>query len=162
MLRTHELDAKPIDLHAIVRESVALIGHAAVAKQVRIDVELLPDRFAIVGDQVLLQQVFVNLIMNAMDAMTATPVERRRVVIQNTSAARTVEISVQDAGTGVPAGLNGQLFEPFVTTKPNGIGIGLTIVRTIVEAHGGTLAARNNTEGGATFSVTLPVTSAPK
>jgi two-component system sensor kinase FixL len=63
---------------------------------------------------------------------------------------------VRDAGTGLPAEVNGQLFEPFVTTKPNGIGIGLTITQTIVDAHGGRLDAHNNPEGGATFRVTLP------
>jgi C4-dicarboxylate-specific signal transduction histidine kinase len=108
------------------------------------------------GDQVLLQQVFVNLMMNAMDAMGETPPDRRRISVQSTVGPDSVEVSVRDAGTGLPAKIDGHVFEPFVTTKTHGIGIGLTLVRTIVEAHRGSINARNNPEGGATFSVTLP------
>lgn len=71
------------------------------------------------------------------------------------------DVSVRDAGTGLPAQIDGTLFTPFVTTKPQGLGIGLTITRTIVETHGGTINARNNPEGGATFTVTLHRVEAP-
>jgi len=105
---------------------------------------------------VLLQQVLVNLIVNAMDAMAETPPDLRRLRIDSEVNADTVQISVRDAGTGLPANVDGRLFEPFVTTKSSGIGIGLTIARSIVEAHRGRMAAHNNAEGGATFTVTLP------
>ena len=100
-------------------------------------------------------QVLVNLLMNAMDAMAETLPARRRVTISTDARAAEVEVSVADAGTGLPAQIDGTLFTPFATTKAHGLGIGLTITRTIVETHGGTIDARNNPEGGATFTVTL-------
>ena len=156
MLRHRQLDTKPIDLHAVVRESVALVSHDIRRRQVRVDVELPPEACVVTGDRVLLQQVLVNLMMNAMDAMADTPSDRRRFWVHNEVTRDAVNISVRDAGAGLPATLNEQWFEPFVTTKTDGIGIGLTIARTIVEAHRGKMTARNNPEGGATFTVTLP------
>ena len=103
----------------------------------------------------LLQQVLVNLVMNAMDAMADTPPARRLVTIISDVKAEDVEVSVRDSGAGVPAHVIDALFTPFVTTKSHGIGIGLTIARTIVDAHGGTIGALNNPEGGATFTLTL-------
>ena len=112
------------------------------------------------GDQVLLQQVLVNLIINAMDAMGEGPPARRHVVVGTNVRGREVELSVRDTGTGLPEPIDDTPFPPFVTTKPQGIGIGLTIVQTIVDAHEGTLQAHNNPEGGATFTVTLPRSAA--
>ena len=103
----------------------------------------------------LFQQVLVNLLMNAMDAMAETPPARRRVTISTEVRSADVDVSVRDAGNGLPAQIDGRLFTPFATTKARGLGIGLTITRTIVERHGGTIDARNNPEGGATFTVTL-------
>jgi C4-dicarboxylate-specific signal transduction histidine kinase len=105
---------------------------------------------------VLLQQVLVNLMMNAVDAMTETPQDQRRLNVRNDIKADSLELSVRDAGAGLPETIDGRMFEPFVTTKANGVGIGLTIAQTIVEAHRGRLEGRNNAEGGATFTVTLP------
>ena len=125
------------------------------ARQIKANVNLSPNPCVISGDQVLLQQVFVNLMMNAMDAMAETPPARRHVTITSEVRAADVEVSVRDTGPGLPADIIGTLFTPFVTTKSHGLGIGLTIARTIVDAHGGTIEARNNPEGGATFTVTL-------
>jgi signal transduction histidine kinase len=156
MLRTHQLDTRPIDIHAVVRESVALVDHERSARQIHVDVDLPSDPCVVVGDQVLLQQVLVNLLINAMEAMTGTSREPRQVTVRNVVGQDRVEVSVTDAGTGLPEKAEGRLFSPFVTTKPHGIGIGLTIARSIVEAHRGKLEAHNNPEGGATFSVILP------
>ena len=138
MLRSHKLDKKPIDLHAVISESLALVAHDLGARQIETTVNLSSSPCVISGDQVLLQQVLVNLVMNAMDAMAETPPARRHVTIRTEVRAADVEVSVRDTGTGLPAQMNGTLFTPFVTTKPHGLGIGLTIARTIVEAHGGT------------------------
>jgi C4-dicarboxylate-specific signal transduction histidine kinase len=139
-----------------VRESLALVAHDLRARHVRADLDLPAAPCVVEGDQVLLQQVLVNLLMNAMDAMADTPSDRRRISVRSHIGQEGVVVSVKDAGTGLPAQGNGQLFEPFVTTKANGLGIGLTIARTIVEAHYGRMTADNNPEGGATFRVTLP------
>jgi signal transduction histidine kinase len=161
MLRGHQLDTKPIDLHVVIHESLALVAHDMRARQIEATVNLSSSPCIITGDQVLLQQVLVNLVMNAMDAMAQTPPARRRVTISTEVRAADVEVSVRDAGTGLPAQIDGALFTPFVTTKAHGLGIGLTITQTIVDAHGGTIEARNNPEGGATFTVTLRRSETP-
>ena len=155
MLRSHQLDMKPIDLHAVIDESLALVDHELAVRQIDANIDLSSNPCVISGDPVLLQQVLVNLVINAMDAMAGTPRARRHVTIRTEARVDDVELSVSDTGSGLPAQIDGDLFTPFVTTKAHGLGIGLTIVRTIVEAHGGTIAARNNPDGGATFIVTL-------
>jgi C4-dicarboxylate-specific signal transduction histidine kinase len=162
MLRSRQLDKKPIDLRAVISESLALVGHDMTARQIEATVHQSPDPCIISGDQVLLQQVVVNLVVNAMDAMAETPPERRRVIMKTEVSGADVAVSVRDTGTGLPAHINGKLFAPFVTTKAHGLGIGLTIARTIVDAHGGTIDAHNNPEGGATFTVKLRRSATPK
>jgi C4-dicarboxylate-specific signal transduction histidine kinase len=156
MLKNRQLDKKRLDIHAVVGESLALVAHDTRTRHVHLDVDLAAGPCLINGDQVLLQQVLVNLVMNAMDAMAETPPDRRRVSVHSKVGKESVEVSVRDAGTGLPSSVDRHLFEPFVTTKTHGLGIGLTIARTIVEAHRGSLDAHNNPEGGATFTVTLP------
>ena len=155
MLRSRQLDKKAIDMHAVIGETMTLIAHDMDARQIKASVERPPVPCIVNGDQVLLQQVLVNLVMNAVEAMAETPPARRRITIRSELRAEQIDISVRDTGSGLPAHVNGTLFTPFVTTKANGLGIGLTIVRTIVEAHGGVIAAHNNEDGGATFTVTL-------
>jgi len=161
MLRNHQMEKKPLDIHAVVRESLAFVEHDTKAKQVQVDVELPSESCVVAGDRVLLQQVLVNLMMNAMEAMADTPVERRRVTVRSELGKANVAVSVRDYGSGLPANIDGKVFEPFVTTKSNGIGIGLTIARTIVEAHRGQLQAHNNPDGGATFVLTLQCADRP-
>jgi len=156
MLRGHQLEATPTDIHAVVRESVALVAHDSQARQSQLDLELAPGPCFVVGDSILLQQVVVNLVMNAIEAVAEAPLERRHVTVRTEVTPGSVGVSVRDAGTGLPGSGDARLFEPFVTTKTNGMGIGLTIARSIVEAHHGRIDARNNPEGGATFTVTLP------
>jgi len=155
MLRGHQLDTKPIDLQGVIGESLALVAHDLKAGQIEATVNLSTRPSIVNGDQVLLQQVLVNLLMNAIDAMAETPPACRRVTISTEVKGGHVAVSVRDAGTGLPARLDGTLFTPFATTKARGLGIGLTIARAIVETHGGTIDAGNNPEGGAIFTVTL-------
>ena len=111
---------------------------------------------AVFADRVQLQQVLLNLLINACDAMPADSPGKKRVTIQTMeTAAGGVELSVADQGTGIPPDEMERVFEPFVTSKPNGLGLGLAICRSIVTAHGGRLWAENNEEGGATFNLVL-------
>ncbi|MGD0896363.1 MAG: PAS domain S-box protein [Thermoguttaceae bacterium] len=108
------------------------------------------------ADRVQIQQVFVNLLSNAIEAMHGVAPDMRRITIQTLLGDGVVEVVVSDCGVGLPPASETNIFEPYVTTKPQGLGMGLTIVRTIVEAHGGRLWATPNPEGGAAFHFTLP------
>jgi signal transduction histidine kinase len=156
MLQKRELEQRPLDLNDVVRESLAIVARDAETRRVRIEIELCPEACAVVGDPILLQQVLVNLIANSMDAMALTPAPDRRIVVRSTMTRHVAEVAVEDSGEGIVPDVLARLFDPFVTTKPKGMGIGLTIVRGIVEAHGGTIQAKNNPGGGATFWFTLP------
>lgn len=159
MMKKRDIDKRPIDVFAVVRESLALLAHDASARHVRIDCRLPAAPGVVQGDQVLLQQVMINLVLNAFDAMAnAGASADRRIVVEAGLRAAVVEISVRDSGPGIAPQLNGKLFEPFVTTKAHGLGLGLSIVSSIVAAHGGTISAHNAPEGGAVFCVTLPQT----
>jgi len=156
MLRSRQLQKKPIDLRAVIDVSLSLLAHDLRTRQIGASVELPSTPCVVDGDLVLLQQVFLNLVRNAIDALAENPPAKRRITIQGTVKNGTVEVRVSDTGKGLPADMVGKLFTPFVTTKSNGLGIGLTIVRSIIDAHGGTIDAGSNTDGGATFTVTLP------
>jgi len=157
MLKKRSVEKRPVDMCEVIREGLALLSHDAQARRVVISAPLPATPCRVTGDSVLLQQVVVNLVVNAMDAMADTPVERKRVFIQSDIAGDRVEVSVRDYGPGLPQSMIGRLFEPFVTTKEHGLGIGLSIVRGIVEAHGGTIHARNVADGGAEFRFTVPI-----
>jgi len=148
MLRSRQLQKKPIDVHSVIDECLALVAHDMRARQIQPTLDLSSTPCVIDGDQVLLEQVLVNLVRNAMDALTETPPARRRITIRSAVRAADVEVSVCDTGPGLPAEIMDTLFTPFVTTKTNGLGIGLTIARTIVEAHDGTIDAARISTGG--------------
>ena len=110
------------------------------------------------GDRVQIQQVMLNLLINAMDAVKGQPSDNRRIVVaSHTRDATAVEITVSDSGTGIDPSESEKIFDPFYTTKPGGMGMGLAICRSIVEKHGGRLWAERAPGGGTRFSFTLPV-----
>jgi signal transduction histidine kinase len=155
MLKSRQMEMKPIDLYAVIHESIAVVAHDARDRQVETRADFPSQGCVILGDPVLLQQVFVNLMMNAIEAMRETPPPRRLATIRSELQADQVQVWVHDSGTGLPEAILSTLFTPFLTAKPDGLGIGLTIARTIIEAHGGTITAENNPDEGATFNVTL-------
>ena len=110
----------------------------------------------ILGDETQIQQVLINLIMNAMDASADAPVDRRTIVVQVESAAGAYLISVKDQGSGLADSDLSKLFDSFYSTKRTGMGLGLSIARTIAETHGGTIRAERGQSGGAIFHVELP------
>jgi signal transduction histidine kinase len=161
MLRSHQLTKVTIDLAGVIDESLALLAHDIRERQIATTIDLSTTPCIVQGDAVLLQQVFVNLIRNAIDALAGTLPAKRQIRIRSAVRSADVEISVYDTGSGLPAEMIRTLFTPFATTKSSGLGIGLAVTRTIVEAHGGTISARENMNGGAVFTVTLPRVTAP-
>ena len=122
MLKKQDIYKRPLDVFAVVRESVAFVAHDAVARRVQIDCRLPSAPCFVLGDQVMLQQVVVNLVLNAFDAMAeADTPAGRRVLIEAVRGPAIVEISVRDSGPGVPVHLSGRLFEPFVSNICDGI-----------------------------------------
>ena len=156
LLRSHQLHKKPIDLHSVIDEGLALVAHHMRERQVEVALVLSSTPCVVDGDQVLLVQVLVNLLKNAIDALSETPAAKRRITIRTSATISHVELSVSDTGGGLPAEIHAKLFTPFVTTKPHGLGIGLAIAQRIVDAHGGTIGAQESSGGGATLVVTLP------
>lgn len=157
LLKRRTLVSNPVDLHEVVEDTVILLRPDLLTRQVKLTL-VLPERLPVVmGDRVHLQQVLLNLILNALDAMNGNPTDDRELIVRvNVENTNRLEVSIQDCGTGLTPGDLSQLFEPFYTTKPNGMGMGLAISRTIIEAHGGKIRAENNPGRGAAFIFTLP------
>jgi PAS domain S-box-containing protein len=150
-----------LDLGDVVKGVLALARHESAARGITIRTDLPGDLPSISGDRVQLQQVLLNLVINGMDAMNTVEVSKRVLMICGHRETRDGRIetlvSVQDAGTGFKPDEVGRLFEAFYTTKPQGMGMGLAISRSIIEAHGGRLWAEANQGPGATFLFSLPV-----
>ena len=111
----------------------------------------------ILGDRIQLQQVILNLVVNGIDAMRDAPSEHRVIAIRNSRVEKFAQLSVSDRGSGIPKDKLNEVFQPFFTSKAEGMGMGLSIARTIVEAHHGRIWAKNRDHGGATFRIRLPL-----
>jgi PAS domain S-box-containing protein len=147
----------PLDLNALIREVVALTQTDALIRHHPIELALAPALPPVRGDRVQLQQVLLNLVLNGMEAMETHAPAERQLRIQTLPAGPAVRVGVQDRGPGLPPEKLETIFDAFYTTKASGMGMGLAISRSIVEAHGGRIWAENNPEGGATFWFRLPV-----
>ena len=147
-----------INLNELVTKVAHIVRPDAVAYSCEVETSLAKDLPLIEGDPVQIQQVLVNLVSNALDAMRQTPPDRRKVEISTAgNGDNEVRLSVRDHGTGIRAEVHERLFDRFFTTKEQGLGMGLAIVRSIVESHGGDIQAENVADGGARFHFTLPV-----
>jgi PAS domain S-box-containing protein len=161
LLRKHELEIEPLDLNELITEVLRLAAADGQRRRVHFVREFAPDLPLVPGDRVHLQQVMLNLILNAMDAMADTPIPRRRVTLRTRRTENSqVTVAVIDTGSGIDPERLHHIFDSFFTTKKEGMGLGLSIARSIVEAHRGVLTVENNPEGGATFAFTLPVVAA--
>ena len=149
-----ESERRVEDVKKLIEEASALALVGAKDKDVRVSFAFDPRSDFVLADKVQIQQVLLNLIRNAIEAMEGA---KKRELVISTSMVKDnlVEISVSDTGAGISPEISAQLFQPFVTTKRQGMGVGLSISRTIIEAHGGTIAPRPNPEGGTIFSFTL-------
>ena len=153
---------EPLDVASVIGDVVQLVHADAVLRQCRVVVEVGPDLPPVLGDRIELQQVVLNLLVNAFDAMSNRPIHEREVSVRAVLGDKEwVKVAVRDNGSGVSAGDLERIFEPFHTTKREGLGIGLSISRSIVAVHGGRLWAENNPDRGATFFFTVPVGKAP-
>ena len=143
-------------MNEVVLEVMKLVRSDLVNQGVTAHTELAPGLPVLHGDRVQLQQVLLNLVMNACDAMANVDRDDRELLIRHEkSGDNSVRISVTDCGVGIAPEKLEQIFEPFFTTKQHGMGLGLGVCRTIISAHGGNLWAENNPKGGATFHFTL-------
>ena len=146
-----------LDLNETIREVLALIGDEAKRKSVMIRTRFADDVFPVLGDRVQLQQVVLNLVMNSLEAMSSVSERARELVITTGNIdAGQVQITVEDSGTGVDPNTIERIFDPFYTTKPSGMGMGLSISRSILQNHGGRLWPAPNDGPGTSFHFTLP------
>jgi signal transduction histidine kinase len=161
LLRKRELTLAPVDVNDSVSAVAKLLQDEAHRREVKIDNQLAAELPPVAADRVHVEQVLLNLLINAMDAMETTPPGRRLVQVQ-TRAVRGgwVEVAISDSGIGLAPQARTQLFDSFYSTKKNGLGLGLSIARSIIETHGGRIWAENNRDAGATFRFTLSATPA--
>jgi PAS domain S-box-containing protein len=153
-----EIEKLPLDVNDVAREVISLEQRELVSNHVSLQMELASALPPILGDQVQLQQVMINLVMNGIEAMQSVTDRPRELVIRSRQdGTQQVLVSVTDCGVGISAEDAGRLFDAFFTTKSGGMGMGLSICRSIVEAHGGRLWATATVPHGATFQFTLPV-----
>jgi two-component system sensor kinase FixL len=153
-----QLEFTAVDLPSLIRDVVALLHSDAILQKVRLALELNSDLPPVQGDRVQLQQVVLNILLNAFDAMKDCPAEDRELKLQaELDGAAVIRVAVSDRGTGLSGDKLDKIFEPFYTTKGEGLGMGLSICRSIIESHGGKLRAENNPGHGATFYFTIPI-----
>ena len=156
LLRKGKSASEPTDLNQIVELTMRLLHGEIVRRKISLDVELAANLPTIFGDPVQLQQVLLNVIMNAMEAMNSKAPSQRTINITTRANAMQVEAVIVDSGQGIAAEDQTQLFQPFFTTKEQGLGLGLSLCSTIVKSHGGKLNIENNAGGGATVVIALP------
>ena len=156
LLRKGDSTRQPVDLNEVVRETLDLAIGELLSRRVAVTRDLGNALPFVQADRVQLQQVVLNLVMNACDAMDGTPAAGRRLVVATANGDGFVRLAVTDRGPGIPDGELERVFEPFVTFRDQGLGLGLAISRSIVTNHGGSIRAENNPDGGATFHCALP------
>ena len=160
LAKKSDIEMVPLDVNDVVREVITLVQRELFSHQGSLRMELAPALPTILGDRVYLQQVIINLVMNGIEAMQSVTDRPRVLMIRSRqNETRQVLLSVADCGVGISAENADRLFNAFFTTKSSGMGMGLSICRSIIEAHGGRLWATENVPHGATFQFTLPVSA---
>lgn len=158
-VRKSEPKLADCDLAEVIDDSIGFIEPLAHKRSVRISREIPGWRHPLQADQVMIEQVLLNLMRNAIEAMNETPPEKRQLTVHVSQHEEQVEVRVIDNGSGMADAVRERLFTPFFSTKPNGMGMGLNICRSIIEFHKGRLWVENNPEGGTIFVFTLPLGS---
>jgi signal transduction histidine kinase len=155
LLKKAPFEMKSLDFNDLVRETIELV--LGIGRKVELDRVITRDALPILGDRIQLQQVILNLVANGIDAMKDTPTENRIISIRTSRIEGFARLSVSDRGSGIPEDKLKEVFEPFFSSKAEGMGMGLSIARTIIEAHHGLIWAENRDHGGASFRIRLPL-----
>jgi signal transduction histidine kinase len=156
LLKKAPFELKKLDLNEVVQETVRFLSALTVSRKFEMVNAITSDALPILGDRIQLQQVILNLVLNGVEAMKDTPHESRTISIRTARVDQFAELSVSDRGPGIPEDKLKQVFEPFYSSKAEGMGMGLSIARTIIEAHNGFISASNREHGGASFTIRLP------
>jgi two-component system, LuxR family, sensor kinase FixL len=162
LLRKGEVQRGPLDVNNVVTDVLRLTRNELMNRGVVASTELAPNPPSLLGDRIQLQQVLLNLVMNSCDAMDGNGGSHQLIVRTQVADGAGVEVSVSDSGRGIPAADLERIFEPFVTSKEHGMGLGLSVCRTIVAAHGGRLWAESVDGRGATLRFALPLSEDPQ
>jgi signal transduction histidine kinase len=157
LLRKAPLERRDNDLNEIVRDTIELLSKLATSREMELDSKIVLGELPIKCDRVQVQQVIINLIVNAMDAMSAVPRAKRKITVTTMRVDNFAGVIVSDAGPGIPTDKAEMVFQPLFTTKPQGMGMGLSIARTIIEAHHGKIWAEKKAGSGAVFHISLPL-----
>jgi signal transduction histidine kinase len=157
LLKKAPFEVKNFDLNDVVRETLGVLSSLAVGRKVELTSLITQNVLPILGDRIQLQQVILNLVVNGIDAMKDMPDENRIISIRTSRVEKFAELSVSDRGPGISEDKLKEVFEPFFTSKAEGMGMGLSIARTIIEAHHGLISAKNRDHGGASFRIRLPL-----
>ncbi len=156
LMKKSESKRETVDFNALITATLTLLRSETIQRKITVETNLAEELPSVSGDPIQLQQVLLNLIMNACEAMNAVPPERRVVVISTRATAAGIESVIADRGPGLSTEDEKRIFEPFFTTKKHGLGLGLSICTTIIAAHGGRLTLTNNSAGGAMTVICLP------
>jgi C4-dicarboxylate-specific signal transduction histidine kinase len=158
LLRKREVELLPLDLNEVVADALRLVEGESRRRGIEVETELSAVVPAVRGDKTQLQQVLLNLVLNGMEAMAESSAAKRRLTVQTAAGNpnKEAEVAVTDTGPGISPDCLPRLFDAFFTTKEYGMGLGLSIARSIIELHGGRIWAEKNTDGGAAFRFTLP------
>jgi C4-dicarboxylate-specific signal transduction histidine kinase len=162
LIEKHEVERRVVDLNEAVAEMAIVLRAEAKRRRVDLVVHESSADVRVIGDRIQIQQVLINLVLNAMDAVAGEQEPRRSVTVSLLKSRDTASIQVSDTGHGIGEGAKTKMFDSFFSTKPTGIGLGLSIVRTLVESHGGTVWAENRPGGGAIFHVDLQAYKMPR
>jgi PAS domain S-box-containing protein len=157
LVRKEQPDFAPLEMLNVIDDVVLLLHSDSILHNVRVSLELVHELPLVRGDKIQLQQVMLNLLLNSFDAMKDCPAHERQVIVRGEWKDGAVKVAVRDRGIGLSRDKLDKIFQPFYTTKRDGLGMGLSICRSIIEGHGGRLWAENNPDRGATFYFTLPV-----
>jgi signal transduction histidine kinase len=161
LLEKHEVERKVIDLNDSLSDAQTVLRAEAQRRRVELRIRINDPKVEILGDRIQIQQILINLVLNAMDAVSGEADGRRIVTVTAAHRGEVASVEVKDTGHGIETEDQDRLFESFFSTKPSGIGLGLSIVRTLVEAHLGKVWAENQASGGAVFRVTFPSVTMP-